>query len=66
MDTIGWYIATLHSILGHDTAARVIGEPPGDRSECVICRYDRHPTAANRAAVEEALAPDGARMRRDQ
>lgn len=57
MDPIGWYIATLHSILGHDTAARVIGEPAGDRSACVICRYDREPTTENRKAVEQALAP---------
>ena len=29
-DTIGWFIATLHSQLGHDKAAAVIGQPPGD------------------------------------
>jgi hypothetical protein len=56
MDTIGWYIATMHSILGHDTTARVIGAAPGDRADCVICQYDRNPTAENRPAVERALA----------
>ena len=43
LDTIGWFIATLHSQLGHDKAAAVIGQPPGDKSACVICQYERYP-----------------------
>ena len=42
-DTIGWFIATLHSQLGHDKAAAVIGQPPGDKSACVICQYEQYP-----------------------
>ncbi len=59
MDLIGWYLATMHSIVGHDTTARFIGAPTGDRAECVICRYDRNPTAENRRAVEQALSRPG-------
>jgi hypothetical protein len=43
LDTIGWFIATLHSQLGHDKAAAVIGQPPGDKTACVICQYERYP-----------------------
>jgi hypothetical protein len=55
MDRIGWYIATLHSLVGHDTAARYLGQPAGDRSECIICRYEQHPTPESRQAVIEAI-----------
>jgi hypothetical protein len=40
MDTIGWFIATLHQMLGHTAAARFLGQPVGDRAECILCRYD--------------------------
>jgi hypothetical protein len=57
MDLIGWFIATLHSLQGHDKAAAMIGQEPGDKRLCVICRYERYPTDENRAAVIAALAP---------
>jgi hypothetical protein len=57
MDRIGWYIATLHSLVGHNTAARYLGQPAGDRSECIICRYEQHPTSESRQAVIDALSP---------
>jgi hypothetical protein len=57
MDAIGWYIATLHQLLGHDKAAAVLDVPPGDKTACVICRYERNPTQANRERVELALSP---------
>ena len=43
LDTIGWFIATLHSQLGHDKAAAVIGASVGDKSACVICQYEQYP-----------------------
>lgn len=59
MDPIGWFIASLHSLLGHDKAAAVMGVPPGDKTACVICAYEREPTPEGKAAVCEALAPRG-------
>jgi hypothetical protein len=56
MDAIGWFIAFAHQLLGHDKAAAVIGQPPGDKTACVICRYEAAPTAENRAAVEISLS----------
>lgn len=58
MDPIGWAIANLHSMLGHDKAAMVLGVPAGDKDACVICRFERDPTGENRAAVYDALRPD--------
>jgi hypothetical protein len=40
LDTIGWFIATLHQMLGHVVTARFLGQPVGDRGECILCRYD--------------------------
>lgn len=57
MDPYGWYIATMHGLLGHDTAARFIGQPPGDKTVCVLCIYEKNPTDENRAAVLTALRP---------
>jgi hypothetical protein len=57
LDTIGWFIATLHSRLGHDKAAAVIGVSPGDKSACLICQYEAAPDDVKRQAVIRALAP---------
>lgn len=57
MDSIGWYIATLHSLLGHDKAAAVLGQPAGDKTACLICQYEARPTEEARQRVVEALAP---------
>ncbi len=59
MDTIGWFIANLHQMLGHDKTATVIGMPAGDRAACVICQYEAHPDKDTRAAVIRALAAEG-------
>lgn len=59
LDATGWYIALLHSLLGHDTAARALGVPPGDKAACLICAYERRPDEAARQAVIDALAPRG-------
>lgn len=40
LDTVGWYIVTLHQLLGHRAAAAVLGEPQGDVRQCVLCRYE--------------------------
>lgn len=55
MDTIGWFIATTHQLLGHDKTAAIIGQDPGDKGICILCRYERDPTQENRAAVEAAI-----------
>jgi hypothetical protein len=60
VDTIGWFIATLHQLLGHGKAAAVLGQPPGDRAACLICQHEARPTAASRQAVIDALAPKAA------
>jgi hypothetical protein len=41
VDDVGWYIATLHDLLGHDGVAAVIGMPACDQAACVLCRHDR-------------------------
>ena len=55
MDKIGWFIATMHQMVGHDTAAAFIGFPPGDRSACVMCQYEANPSAERRQAVIDAI-----------
>jgi hypothetical protein len=57
VDTIGWYIATTHQLLGHDKAAQLIGQPPGDKADCSICRYERTHSETDRLIVLAALAP---------
>jgi hypothetical protein len=56
MDAIGWYIATMHQLLGHDAASAWLDVPPGDRSACTLCAYEADPTPERRAAVLAALA----------
>ena len=60
-DTIGWFIATLHSQLGHDKAAAVIGQPPGDKSACVICQYEQYPGPGDPRQDASGTRPSSAR-----
>jgi hypothetical protein len=55
MDTVGWYIATLHQILGHRTAARVLGQEviEGEQADCILCRYENG--TATREEVERQI-----------
>jgi len=57
MDGVGWIIASAHSLLGHDKCAVVMGVDTGDKSKCLICAYERNPTAENKQAVIDALRP---------
>ena len=41
MDTIGWLIANLHQMLGHDRTADFLGQDHGDKERCILCRYER-------------------------
>lgn len=41
LDTVGWYICTLHQLLGHEKAAAVIGVADEDPILCILCRYER-------------------------
>lgn len=40
MDIIGWYLATSHQMLGHDKAAALLGVDPGDKTRCILCRFE--------------------------
>jgi hypothetical protein len=57
MDTIGWAIAMLHNLIGHDKAAAALGVPAGDKRACLICQYERNPAGQARQAVITALSP---------
>jgi len=57
VDPIGWCIANLHQLLGHDKAAAVLGVPVGDKRHCIICHYEHFATPENKQAVIEALTP---------
>jgi hypothetical protein len=41
MDTVGWYIATLHQMLGHDKTAAALGEAPYNKNTCILCLYEK-------------------------
>jgi hypothetical protein len=56
MDPIGWYIASMHKLLGHDRAAAAMGVPAGSKRDCRLCQYERNPSPAARDAVVRALA----------
>lgn len=55
MDPIGWFIATTHQILGHDKTAAFINMPSGDKTLCILCRYEAAPSEVNRRAVIDAI-----------
>lgn len=55
-DSFGWYVATMHQLLGHDKAAAAMGVQPGDKGSCLICAFERDPSPANREAVISVLA----------
>jgi len=57
VDSIGWFIATLHDLIGHDQAAAFIGQPPGDRAACLLCQHQQQPDDLTRQAVIRALRP---------
>lgn len=57
LDPIGWYIATMHQLLGHDKAAAALGVPPFDKADCLICRYESTGSNEDILAVAAALAP---------
>lgn len=40
LDTMGWFICTLHQLLGHRQTAAFIGQPAGNRTQCILCEYE--------------------------
>lgn len=56
LDTIGWYIATLHQLLGHRKAAAILGQPIGPAERCVLCLFEAgrasHADVIDRLGVE--------------
>lgn len=58
MDPIGWYIATLHQMLGHRAAASFIGEPvtEGEQADCILCRFERG--EATKDEVEQQIGQE--------
>jgi hypothetical protein len=63
MDPVARYIAYLHQMLGHDKAAAVIGQPPGNRAECLLCQYESNPGAERKQAVVDAIGTGDATLR---
>ena len=59
MDPVGWFIATTHSLLGHDKTAACIGVPAGDRQHCLICQYEQRRDPRKHQAVIEAIGHPG-------
>jgi hypothetical protein len=55
MDTIGWLIATMHQMLGHDKAAAFLGQAPYNRATCILCLYE-----SGKATKAEVIAQIGA------
>lgn len=53
LDTVGWYIATMHQLLGHDKTAAFLGQPPYNANTCVLCQYEKG--EATKAEVIERL-----------
>lgn len=53
MDVLGFYIATLHQMLGHDKAAAVLGQAPYNKNACILCLYEKG--EATKADVIEAV-----------
>jgi hypothetical protein len=52
VDAAGWYVATMHQLLGHEKAAAAMGVPAGDKSECA---FEADPTPERRQAVIDAI-----------
>lgn len=42
-------------LVGHDTAARFLRQPAGDKAACVLCQYEAEPTEERRQRVIAAL-----------
>jgi hypothetical protein len=40
MDNISWFLATMHQAIGHDKTAAYIGQPPGDKRDCIVCWFE--------------------------
>lgn len=55
LDPLGWFIVTIHRILGYDKAAAFIGADPGDRVDCLACAHGRDPSPDSRRAATDAL-----------
>jgi hypothetical protein len=52
-DGLDWYICTLHEMLGHNSTAAYLGQPPGDRDQCILCQFEAG--KVTRADVERQL-----------
>lgn len=57
MDAIGWYIATLHGLLGHDKAAAYLGQATYNVETCVLCLFER-----GKATREEVINRIGTKV----
>lgn len=56
LDPIGMFIVNLHRLLGHNTAERIISPGwSGPREDCVLCKFEHDPSAANKQAVYDAI-----------
>ena len=39
LDRFGYFVLTLHDLMGHVATARYLGQDIGDESQCIACRY---------------------------
>jgi hypothetical protein len=55
VDSIAYFLITLHSTLGHRTAAHYLGQPvqEGEQTDCILCQYERG--QATKAEVVERI-----------
>ena len=59
LDTIGWYIATMHQLLGHRAAANFLGESveEGEVAQCILCRYEKGEATKDEVIERIGVAP---------
>jgi hypothetical protein len=55
MDTVAWFLASLHQLIGHRATANFLGQPvvEGEQADCILCRYEQG--MATKAEVEERI-----------
>jgi hypothetical protein len=66
MDTISWFLATMHQAIGHDKTAAYIGAAPGDKNECILCWYEAGRLSRNDVEAWFDVAEKGVDTMTDQ
>jgi hypothetical protein len=53
VDSIGWFLITMHQMIGHRATADFLGQPRGDKADCILCQYEKG--LATKAEVIERI-----------